>query len=107
MVIAREDAKPSGDDKTSIAFVIKDEKGGLRRVLSIFEEAGVNLTRIESRPLARAARFNPDERASWKYVFLVDLEGHRLDERVAEALSALETKASRVKFLGSYPVWKG
>jgi chorismate mutase/prephenate dehydratase len=106
VVIAREDAKPTGDDKTSIAFVIQDEKGGLRRVLSIFEDAGVNLTRIESRPLARAARFNTDERASWKYVFLVDLEGHRLDAAVAGALSALEARASRVKILGSYAAYR-
>jgi chorismate mutase/prephenate dehydratase len=107
VVIGREDAPATGDDKTSIAFVIHDEKGGLRKVLSIFEDAGVNLTRIESRPLARAARFNLAERASWRYVFLVDVEGHRLDPRVAGALTALEAKASRVKILGSYPATHG
>jgi chorismate mutase / prephenate dehydratase len=106
-VIAREDAKPTGDDKTSIAFVIQDEKGALRKVLSIFEDAGVNLTRIESRPLARASRFDVAQRASWKYVFLVDLEGHRLESRVAGALAALEAKASRVQILGSYPATHG
>ena len=93
-VLAREDAPPSGHDRTTIAFGVADQKGALRRVLSVLEDADVNLTRIESRP----SRSRP-----WHYVFLVDLEGHRKDPAVARALTAVEKSADFVKVIGSYP----
>jgi len=55
------------------------------------------MTRIESRP-ARARS------ALWEYVFFIDVEGHQKDERVAEALESLKSKAPYLKILGSYPV---
>jgi chorismate mutase/prephenate dehydratase len=62
--------------------------------LEIFDSAGLNLTRIESRPA-------PGRR--WEYVFLTDLEGHREDEAVARALRDLSAHCSMVRVLGSYP----
>jgi chorismate mutase/prephenate dehydratase len=94
VVIARQDAPPSGADRTTIAFGVVDQKGALRRVLSIFEEHDVNLTRIESRPSRRHA---------WHYVFLVDVEGHRKDAPLAAALRDVERSADFVKVVGSYP----
>ena len=64
------------------------------RVLAIFDEEGINLTRIESRP----SREKP-----WDYVFLVDLEGHRDDANVARAIARLRERCPLVKHLGSYP----
>lgn len=94
VVIARDDAPPSGEDRTTIAFGVVDQKGALRRVLSVFEEHDVNLTRIESRPSRREA---------WHYVFLVDVEGHRKEPRLGGALRDVERLADFVKVVGSYP----
>ena len=94
IVLAKEDAPKTGQDKTSIAFSVKDGRGALRNVLTIFDDAGINLTRIESRP-SRQKR--------WDYVFLVDLEGHREDAPVVDALSRMGVCCGMVKVLGSYP----
>jgi chorismate mutase/prephenate dehydratase len=63
-------------------------------VLDIFDEEGINLTRIESRP--RRGEM-------WQYVFFTDLEGHHLDTIVMRALARLQAKCNMVKILGSYP----
>jgi len=94
LVIARESGKPSGNDKTSIMFSIKDEVGALFNMLEPFRNAGINLTRIESRPSKRKA---------WDYIFFVDLEGHMEEEAVARALSELEGRCKFLNVLGSYP----
>jgi chorismate mutase/prephenate dehydratase len=94
VVIARTDHAPSGNDKTSLVFSTAHSRGALRQALEIFDSAGLNLTRIESRPA-------PGRR--WEYVFLTDLEGHREDEPVAQALRDLAQRCSMVRVLGSYP----
>jgi chorismate mutase/prephenate dehydratase len=94
VIVAFDDAQPTGRDKTSLVFSTLHERGALRRALEAFDDENINLTRIESRP-ARGRR--------WEYVFFTDLEGHRLDEPVKRALSRLGTLCSRVHVLGSYP----
>src|SRR6185369_16348852 len=94
VVIAKSDAARTGRDKTSLVFSTAHSRGALRQALEIFDRAGINLSRIESRP-APARR--------WEYVFLTDLEGHREDEAVADALAELERRCSTVRVLGSYP----
>ncbi len=94
VVLAREDARRTGADKTTLGFALRDEPGALRRALEIFDAAGVNLSRIESRPSRREA---------WEYVFLVDVEGHRDDEGVARAVRELSARCASVTLLGSYP----
>jgi chorismate mutase / prephenate dehydratase len=94
VVVATEDAPRTGRDRTAIAFSFKDGRGALRQVLAILEDAGVNLTRIESRPSRQRA---------WDYVFLADLEGHREDAHVTAALGHLRTHCPMVKMLGSFP----
>jgi chorismate mutase / prephenate dehydratase len=94
VVIAPSDAAKTGHDKTSLVFSTAHSRGALREALEIFDRAGINLSRIESRP-APARR--------WEYVFLTDLEGHREDEAVASALAELERRCSMVRVLGSYP----
>jgi chorismate mutase/prephenate dehydratase len=84
----------TGDDKTSLVFSTRDERGALVRALQHFDQAGINLCRIESRPSGGE---------SWQYVFFLDLEGHARDERVRLAIAALETQSEMVKVLGSYP----
>lgn len=93
-VIGQADAAPTGRDKTSLVFSTPHERGALRRVLGVFDDAGINLTRIESRPA-------PGKR--WEYVFFTDIEGHRTDQNVADALRAIEALGGGVRVLGSYP----
>lgn len=45
----------------------------------------------------------PSRAGLWDYVFFIDLEGHRQDERVQKALAGLGERTSFVKVLGSYP----
>jgi chorismate mutase/prephenate dehydratase len=91
---AERSTRATGDDKTSLAFSTRDERGALVRALTIFDRAGINLCRIESRPRSGEA---------WQYVFFVDLEGHVDDPNVREALRALEGHSDMVKVFGSYP----
>ncbi len=93
-VLGSGNTKATGRDKTSILFAVAHKPGALREALTPFAERAVNLLRIESRP----AKQRP-----WEYIFFVDLEGHRLDDRVAAALKELSASVTRFKFLGSYP----
>jgi len=94
LVIGRDFAERSGEDKTSILFSIKDRVGALYDMLAPFRKYGINLTKIESRPTKRKA---------WEYVFFVDFTGHKDDEAVKKALSELEKECLFLKILGSYP----
>lgn len=93
-VIAGTDARPTGKDRTSIVFSIKDRVGGLYAMLAPFARNGINLTRIESRPIKKKA---------WDYYFFLDLQGHREDKNVHKALAQLEGMCKSLKILGSYP----
>ena len=95
LVLGREDVAPTGKDRTSILFSIKDRVGALHGMLVPFYKNKINLTKIESRPSKKKA---------WDYYFFVDLSGHRLDNNVMRALKALEDKCKYLKILGSYPV---
>lgn len=94
VVLATSDAPATGRDKTSLAFSTEHARGALRRSLELFDDEGLNLTRIESRP-ALGKR--------WEYVFFTDVEGHRTDAPVRRAIERLRTNCSTVKVLGSYP----
>ncbi|MBU2044173.1 MAG: prephenate dehydratase [Candidatus Omnitrophica bacterium] len=94
LVIARKDSPPSGKDKTSILFSIKDRVGALHDILASFKESGINLTKIESRPSKKKA---------WEYYFFVDFQGHHNSPSVQKALKKLARRCSFVKILGSYP----
>ncbi len=94
IVLGAEDAPPTGNDKTSIVFSAPDERGALRKILEIFDDEGINLSRIESRPTGRDL---------WQYVFLTDLAGHRRDPGVARALERLAAHCRMTRVLGSFP----
>lgn len=86
---------PTGADKTTLSlFIHQDQPGALLGILTEFSVRGVNLTRIESRPTRKQLG---------DYFFSVDIEGHVLDARVAEAIMGLHRVCLDVRFLGSYP----
>lgn len=95
VVLGQTDSEPTGRDRTSIAFTVAhDRPGTLVGVLHEFSDRKINLTKIESRPSREELGI---------YIFLVDLEGHRAEPAVAEALAAVQAKAHFFRLLGSYP----
>ena len=95
LVIGREAVASSGADKTTLIFALPEKVGALKEALTIFARNSINLSMIQSRP-HRAGGL-------WEYVFIVDLNGHRGDPPMRQALEALERKALFIKVLGSYP----
>jgi chorismate mutase/prephenate dehydratase len=95
--IGKRQAKPTGDDKTSILFFLADRPGALYKALGALAARGINMTRIESRPM---------KARSWEYLFFTDIEGHEQDYRIGEALNEMEKQCVLLKRLGSYPKGK-
>lgn len=85
----------TGADKTTLVVHLpSNQAGALLEMLEQFATRGVNLSRIESRPLGDALG---------RYSFSIDVEGHIEDERVGEALMGLHRVCPHVRYLGSYP----
>ncbi len=96
LVLGRKLFEPSGIDRTTLLVSVSHTggPGALFRLLEPLARHRVSMTRIESRP---------SRRAKWDYVFFIDLEGHAKDKPVAQALAALQRRASLFRILGSYP----
>lgn len=95
VILAPDDHPPTGRDKTSLCFSFgEDHPGLLYDVLKEFAEYNINLTKVESRP---------SKEILGKYIFLVDLEGHRQDPLISEVLAKIKVKTSLFKVFGSYP----
>jgi prephenate dehydratase len=85
---------PTGVDRTSLVAVTADRPGALLEVLAEFALRGINLTRIESRPMKCKLG---------QYRFFLDCEGHIAEDAVGAALAELHRRCTWVRFLGSYP----
>ena len=94
VAISKDDSTKTGSDKTSIVFSTEDKPGSLYKILDIFNLWDINMARIESRPAKNQLG---------KYIFFVDVEGHKDDFDVRDALTMIKRKSSFYKFLGSYP----
>ncbi|NND91542.1 MAG: prephenate dehydratase [Granulosicoccus sp.] len=94
LIIGDQEVPPSGDDATLIMFAAPHRPGGLRRLLQPLEEAGVSMTRIESRP---------SRSALWEYLFFIDVNGHQQDRTLGPVLEQLRELAPMLKVLGSFP----
>ncbi|MEM7624045.1 MAG: prephenate dehydratase [Planctomycetota bacterium] len=93
-VIARQNAKASGDDKTSILFTTEHKAGALTDVLNVFRDHGLNLTRLAERP---------SQRMNWEYYFFVDIEGHLEQPEVVAAMTEAKKHCLQLTVLGSFP----
>ncbi len=95
IVIGKITPEPTSKDKTSVVvYLQKDRPGALYKMLGELASRNINLTKIESRPTKKALG---------DYLFYIDLEGHIMDEKVQEALKAVEIEAGMLRVLGSYP----
>ncbi len=94
VVLGRHQPAPTGHDATSLLISAPHKPGGLRRMLQPLEDAGVSMTRIESRP-ARTQL--------WEYLFFIDVTGHCQDPKLADVLTRLKEETPLVRVLGSYP----
>ncbi|MCW5937241.1 MAG: prephenate dehydratase [Fimbriimonadaceae bacterium] len=94
VVLGFNEPAPTGSDKTSVMFNLRNRPGELYRVLGAFDSHQVNLMMIESRPAPRA---------SFEYLFYVDCGGHRTDANLAAALVEIRKQALETTVLGSYP----
>lgn len=94
LILGTEQCPPTGDDKTSIICSVMDSPGSLYRLLEIFHNGGLNLTRIES---------SPTRKTYGDYNFYIDFQGHVHDEKVKSILKTLEQRTASLKILGSYP----
>ena len=93
-VIGKEEVEPTGNDKSTIAYIVDHRPGTLLDSLRAFASKQLNLAKIESRPIPGRP---------WEYTFFVDIEAHREDPMMKEALVELEESTNFIKILGSYP----
>jgi chorismate mutase/prephenate dehydratase len=80
--------------KTSLVFTTGHRPGDLARCLNVLSEHGVNLAKLESRPVPQRP---------WEYVFYVDLEGSVASEPTSLAVAELRRMCPYLRVLGSYP----
>ncbi|MHC4553665.1 MAG: prephenate dehydratase [Planctomycetota bacterium] len=94
LIISKQDAQPSGDDKSIILFSTSHKTGALVDVLNVFQQYGINMTNIGSRP---------NKKREWEYFFFVDFLGHKEDESVKKALDEAKGHCLQLSVLGSFP----
>ncbi|MDA9211017.1 prephenate dehydratase [Methylophilaceae bacterium] len=94
LVLSTQNVKPSNNDKTSIVVATKNKPGAIAELVAPFAKNKVSMTKLESRPA---------KIGMWEYVFFIDIEGHQTNKSVKAALNIIESKASFMKILGSYP----
>lgn len=94
LVIGRQLCAPSGTDRTTLLIAGNEGPGALHRLLQPIAAAGLNMTRIESRP---------SRQGKWDYVFFVDLDGHADEGPMHDVIKQLEQEARLVRVLGAYP----
>jgi prephenate dehydratase len=99
VVVGEGSKPPTGDDRTSIAFTFAvDRPGSLAGVLDAFARAGINCSKIESRPTRATLG---------EYVFLVDFDAHAESPEGEAVLAAIRPLCDEVKVFGSYPRARG
>lgn len=100
-LVATRPAKRSEWNRTCLLFGVQDEPGSLFEVLRHFAERGLNLGRVQSRPVSQAALLRGK---GWDYAFYVEVDGHETDRSMVAALDRVRRATKYLRVLGSYPV---
>jgi len=93
-IIGPEDTKQQTRDKTSILFTVPNRPGSLQQVLSHLAGEGINMTKLESRPIRGE---------KWQYVFFADLQCDLSREEYKKLLATLKESTHSLRILGCYP----
>jgi chorismate mutase/prephenate dehydratase len=80
--------------KASLVFWLENQAGALVKLLNIFAGLGINMTKLESRPV----KYRP-----WEYVFYLDFEGDLTEANMMTALDSARSVVKDLRFIGSYP----
>ena len=94
LVISKDPAKPTGNDKTSVLVTTAHKPGALVSMLDAFRQNKINLTYIDSRP---------NKKQNWEYNFFVDAQGHLEEPAMKAALAEARKHATQLIVMGSYP----
>lgn len=94
LVIGKNSPTASGSDRTSLLIGLMDRPGALNQILTVLSEEGINLAKIESRPI---------KGKQWKYLFFLDMLGHISDEPIQRGCERIRDYCSYYEWLGSYP----
>lgn len=94
VIIGHERPPRTGKDRTILGLAVGEDPGSLYHALQPFAERGINLTRIESRPVRGT---------SWRYLFILELDGHVTDRSVLTAVDEVRSVSRHLKIFGSYP----
>ena len=94
LILSKQQANISGEDKTSIMFTTEDKPGALVNVLGVFDDAKINLTHIDKRPSGRV---------NWEYKFFIDAIGHKDNAEFNKAVEQASALCKEMTVLGSYP----
>lgn len=94
VVIGKHQSPPSGNDRTSLLVFAHNRPGSLFGLLEPLAKRNISMSNIESRPSRKGV---------WEYVFFMDIDGHREDKNVREAIAEIEQASAMVTVLGAYP----
>jgi chorismate mutase/prephenate dehydratase len=95
LVLGHECPRPTGNDKTSLLLSLEDRPGSLFNLLEPLARRGINLTKIQSRPV---------KDQPWRYLFYVDIAGHIEDQTIRDGIEAIRGGCTFLECLGSYPM---
>jgi chorismate mutase/prephenate dehydratase len=93
-VVGSRPSSRTGNDDTAFVFSVHDAPGSLLDVLRQLSERGINLTKIQSRPI---------DGEPWNYLFFVEVGGHFTDRALISAFEEIKRLTKSFKVLGSYP----
>jgi chorismate mutase/prephenate dehydratase len=96
LILTRHPYAGESRDKTSLLLTLPDKPGALQQILSIFSRAGINMTKLESRPLRLE---------KWKYAFFIDVQTDLTVPELRQVLTTLRDQAQSLRILGSYTTW--
>ncbi len=99
-IVSARPARRAERNTTCLVFGVQDRPGALFEILRHFAERGLNLGKVQSRPLLHAKVFGG---SGWDYLFYVEIEGHETDRPMVSALDLVRRSAKFLRVLGSYP----